>query len=422
MAKTYAQLRKKLDGFLATHLSGLENEERVEALAWYCRGLGLEVPDKSVYGIASRIAPDAVESVRQRMQRSLQRSRFSHDEVFSRLQRTVFEQGGARLAGYCVDDTGFEKKGEFSIGVRRQYSGTLGKVGNCQVTVSLHGVNDDFSACLGAQLYLPKEWTQDTARLTRARAPAGIEFKTKTQIAIELLQAAKANGAPARPVVSDAGYGDSRDFRDAITAMGWQYAVAVSSTTTVWPPTARPQRPCATGRIGRPPTRDRDPAGVQPVRVDKLANQLWAQGQFREATWRTGTTGPLKAKFCAIRIRSAERRTKGKPASEPIWLLIERDEDKATGFRYYLSSLPSNASVKRIARLAKMRWRIERDYQDMKQQLGLDQYEGRQWGGFHRHFAMVALVHAFLSLHRGSFSPSGANQPVDLARLLPCPA
>lgn len=417
MGNTYAQLRNELDHFLTEHLGGLENAERVEALGWYCQGLGFEIPDKSIYGIATRIAPNAVESVRQRMQRAIQRSRFEHEEVFGRLQRTVFENSD-RYAAYCVDDTGVEKKGEFSVGVQRQYSGTLGKVGNCQIAVSLHAVNDDFSACIGAQLYLPREWTENEERLARARVPQDIGFKAKTQLAIELLRAAKANGAPARPVVSDAGYGDSRDFRDAVTKLGWQYAVAISSNTNVWPPEANPQRPPA-GPRGRPPVRDRDPGGLEPVRVDQLAQQLWKDGQFKEVRWRTGSNGPLKAQFCAIRVRSAERRTKGKSASEPIWLLLERDEAKGSGFRYYLSSLPKTASIKRIARLAKMRWRIERDYQDMKQQLGLDKYEGRQWGGFHRHFAMVALMHAFLSLHRESFSPCGEDESMDVARLLP---
>jgi SRSO17 transposase len=180
VAKTYAQLRNTLDGYLTHHLSGLENDERVEALGWYCQGLGLEVPDKTVYGIAGRVAPDSVESVRQRMQRALQRSRFAHDDVFERLQRTVFETSAKRVAAYCVDDTGFEKKGSLSVGVQRQYSGTLGKIGNCQVAVSLHGVSDDFSACLGARLYLPKEWIADDARLSRARVPDGIESRSSS--------------------------------------------------------------------------------------------------------------------------------------------------------------------------------------------------------------------------------------------------
>jgi len=422
MDEGYAQLRDRLESFLSEHLAGLENDERVEALAWYCQGLGLEVPDKTVFGIASRLAPDATQAVRQRMQRALQRSRFSHDAVFERIQCTVFTHAADRLEAYCVDDTGFEKKGEHSVGVQRQYSGTLGKVGNCQIAVSLHGVSDDFSTCLGARLYLPESWTESAERMERADVPQGTAFQTKAQIALELLNAAKSQGAPKRPVVADAGFGDNSDFRDAIVALGFHYVVAVSSQMNVWPPGASPSVPSPNGKRGRPATRVRDANGDAPIRIDKLAAQLWEQGLFRQHTWRQSSRGPLRSDFCAVRVHSAERRTKGKSAGPSIWLLIERDSTQKTGFRYYLSSLPSTTSVRALARLGKMRWRIERDYQDMKQKLGLDQYEGRSWGGFHRHFAMVALVHAFLSLHRESFSPAEPLHPVDLAGFSSSPA
>ena len=419
MDKSQAQLRDRLERFLTEHLAGLENDERVEALAWYCQGLGLEVPDKTVFGIAARLAPNSTQAVRQRMQRALQRSRFSHDAVFERIQSTVFARAADRLEAFCVDDTGFEKKGEHSVGVQRQYSGTLGKVGNCQVAVSLHGVSDEFSTCLSAQLYMPESWTQSSDRMERADVPQGTTFQTKTQIALALLHAAKKRGAPKLPVVADAGFGDSSEFRDAIVAMGFHYVVAVSSQMNVWPPGATPFVPGHTGNRGRPATRVRDASGAAPIRIDKLAVQLWEQGQFRQYTWRQSSRGPLRGDFCAVRVHSAERRTKGKSAGAVIWLVVERDPAQKTGFRYYLSSLPSTTSVKTLIRLGKIRWRIERDYQDMKQKLGLDQYEGRTWGGFHRHFAMVALVHAFLSLYRESFSPSEPLSNMDVAGVLP---
>jgi len=254
VAKTFAQLRNKLDGYLAHHLGGLENDERVEALGWYCQGLSLEVPDKTLCGIAARLMPDASQGGRQRMQRALQRGRFSHEDVFARLQRTVFRTRAKRIAAYCLDDTGFEKKGDGSVGVQRQYSGTLGRVGNCQVAVSLHAVNDDFSACLGAQLYLPSDWSSDADRRALAKVPESITFQTKTEIALSLLRAARHNGAPKRPVVADAGYGDSRAFRDEVTALGLPYVVAISSNTTVWPPGSNPRPPKRRTARGRPPT------------------------------------------------------------------------------------------------------------------------------------------------------------------------
>lgn len=418
MAKTYAQLRKGLESFLEHHLRDLENDERVEALTWYCQGLGLEIPFKTALGIAKRLDPDNVQATRQRMQRALAKGRFSHEEVFARIQATVFEEPG-RLTAYCIDDTGFAKKGEHSVGVQRQYSGTLGKVGNCQVATSLHGVSSELSVCLAGQLYLSESWTEDEERRENAQIPKSLEFATKPQIAVELLKKAKANGAPRRPVVADAGYGDSREFRDAIRRMDWHYAVAISSNTTVWPPGAKPVCPPSTGKRGRPRTRDRDMGGAEPIRVDVLAAQLWEQDRFKPVIWGKGQKGDLEGLFCAVRIHSAEGRIKGKSASEEIWLLLERDESQPTGFKYYLSSLAKSTSLRKLVALVKVRWRIERDYQDMKQKLGLDAYEGRSWGGFHHHFAMVALVHAFVSLYREAFSPSGHGGALELGRLLP---
>jgi SRSO17 transposase len=421
MRPTYGALERQLKFFLDEHLHGLENDERIEALAWYCQGLGLELPQKTIYGIAERLAPDHVQSVRQRMQRAIQRSRFGHEDIFGRLQQTVFASAES-IAAYCIDDTGFPKKGRSSVGVQRQYSGTLGKIGNCQVSVTLHALSSDFSACIGGQLFLPESWVDDDERLEKCRVPEEHRcVRTKTEIAINLLRAAKENGAPNHPVVADAGYGDSRGFRDAINELGWHYLVAISSNTTVWPPGSQPRRPRPTGKKGRPPSFERDARGAQPLRVDKLAVELWERGAFRNVTWRHGSKGKLRGSFTAVRIRSAERRTKDRSASEPIWLLIERDETQKTGFKYYLSSLPKSTSLRSLVKLAKVRWRIERDYQDMKQKLGLDSYEGRTWGGFHRHLAMVALIHAFLSLHRERFSPGEQEQHMEVVRVSPCP-
>jgi SRSO17 transposase len=418
--KTYGQLHDSLQSFLETHLADLENEERVEALTWYCQGLGLELPHKNVYGIAARIQPDNVEACRQRMQRGIQHGRFSQSDVFQRLQTTVFDEAG-RFDAYVVDDTGIAKKGTHSVGVQRQYSGTLGKIGNCQIVVSLHVASDEFSVCLDNQLYLPRSWTDEPDRLRKAGVPEDIEFQTKPEIALNLLTNAVERGAPKRPVVVDAAFGDNRDFREGINLLGLDYVAAISSNTTVWPPGTDPQVPSRAHKRGRPRTQDRDPKGRKPVRVDKLAEKLWKQNRFRKVNWREGTKGALHGQFCAVRVRSAEKRTKGKPASAPIWLLIERDESQPTRFKYYLSSFKKTTSLRKLVKVAKLRWRIERDYQDMKQNLGFDQYEGRNWGGLHRHLAMVALVHAFLALNREAFSPGVEDQPLDVGGFPSCP-
>ena len=422
MNRTYGQMDRTLDDFLTIHLQDLENDERIEALAWYCQGLGLELANKTVFGIASRLMPGDVEHCRQRMQRALQKGRFDHADVFERLQTTVFDTASHQMTAYAVDDTGIAKKGTSSVGVQRQYSGTLGKIDSCQIIVTLNGASDDFGVCLGAELFLPQSWVDDEERLDKARVPEEHRFVwTKPEIALRLLEQAIENGGPRKPVVADAAFGDSRDFREGLSALGLKYAVAISANTCIWPPGATPRTPPPTGRRGRPPSFERDPRGKKPIRVDQYAGKLWRSGKFKSVTWRQGTKGSLREKFCAVRIRSAERRTKNRKATEPLWLLIEQDASRDSGFKYYLSNLPESTALKKLVRIAKVRWHIERDYQDMKQKLGFDRYEGRTWGGLHRHLAMVALMHAFVSLHREDFSPDPIAERVDVGRLSPCP-
>ena len=395
--KTFAALRDRLEEFLSSHLEGLENEQRIEALGWYCQGLGFEFEAKTALGLAGALAPDSVQATRQRMQRALAQGRFKHEEIFERLQQTVFESG--QVQAYCFDDTGIAKKGDNSVGVHPQYSGTLGKVGNCQVIVSLHGISDTFGSCLGLQLYLPRAWTEDDVRCAKAKVPKHIEFKKKWEIALSLLDKALSNNGPSLPVLADAGYGDSSDFRDELRKRKLTYAVGISSQTSVWRAETKLEIPSNSG-LGRPCSRARAVDGSVPVLVDEVAREL----KFERIAWRMGTKGPLNAEFAAVRVRSAEKHRRGRTPGEEEWLLVERE--KSGDLKFYLCSLSSRASLRSLVRLAKMRWHVERDYQDMKQQLGFDQYEGRSWGGLHRHLAMVALMHSFISLHREGFSPS----------------
>lgn len=406
---SFAALRDSLDEFLTGHLEGLENDERIEALGWYCQGLGFEFEAKSALGLAGAMSPDSVQATRQRMQRALAKGRFSHEQVFERLQETIFESG--LMQAYCIDDTGIAKKGEKSVGVHRQYSGTLGKVGNCQVIVSLHGVSDSFGACLGLQLYLPESWCSDEERRTEANVPLQLEFKQKWKIAIDLIDAARNTGGPTLPVLADAGYGDSREFRDCLRERGLKYVVGISSQTSVWRPGTELEVPKKAGR-GRPHKNATSVDGSEPVLVEVLAQELAKRGKFKSICWRHGTKGPLEGRFAAIRIRSAERRTKKVPPGEEEWLIIERE--KNGDFKYYLSSMSARSNLKSLVRLAKMRWHVERDYRDMKQELGFDKYEGRSWGGLHRHLAMVALMHAFIALHLEDFSPGAVDEEMDL--------
>ena len=408
LVATFTALRDSLDEFLTGHLDNVENPQRVEALAWYCQGLGFEAEGKTALGLAAAMAPDSVQATRQRMQRAIQRGRFDHTEVFARLQETIFESG--RMQAYCIDDTGIAKKGDRSVGVQRQYSGTLGKVGNCQVVVSLHGVSDTFGACLGLELYMPESWCSDEERRDQAKVPGDLEFRRKWEISLELLDAARAHNGPALPVVADAAYGDSRDFREGLRQRGLKYVVGISSQTSVWRPgtdvTARTKRP-----PGRPRKQAQPVVTSQPVLVEVLANELWNAGRFKNICWRIGSKGPLEGDFAAVRVHSAEQR-KSLPAGHEEWLIVERE--KNGNFKYYLSSMSARSALPSLVRLAKMRWHIERDYQDMKQELGFDRYEGRSWGGLHRHLAMVALMHAFIALHLEDFSPSRFEQTMDV--------
>jgi SRSO17 transposase len=265
------------------------------------------------------------------------------------------------------------------------------------------------------QLYLPESWCGDSQRRALAKVPKHVEFARKWEIALGLLDAAQANGGPTLPVLADAGYGDSRDFREGLRERGLKYVVGVSSQTTVWRPETTVAVPPRRQVWGRPPTRAEAIDGGEPVLIEMLANELLKAGAFKRICWRQGTKGPLDGLFAAMRVRSAEKRTKGVPPGEEEWLIIERE--KAGEFKYYLSSLSARSTLTSLVRLAKMRWHVERDYQDMKQELGFDRYEGRSWGGLHRHLAMVALMHAFIALHMEDFSPSGLSEEMDLERV-----
>ena len=404
MAKTVGTLEAELHSFLTTHLAGLDSATRTAALAEYARGLGLELGDKSMMAMARSLAPENIEGCRQRMQRAVTSGRFDAEDVFDRLQTTVAEEF-SQFRALCVDDTGIAKQGEQSVGVQRQYSGTLGKVGNCQVVTTLHAVSNMESCALAARLYLPESWANDSDRRKEAQVPDDVVFQTKPEIALELISKAVEAGIPKRPVLADAAFGDSREFRDSVQELGLDYAVAISSKTRVWPPGIVPSARPKTGKPGRPPTRFAGPTGETPVSARDIADDLMEKNRFRRVTWRQGTKDKLTAKFARVRVRSAERWTKGTPPSDELWLLIEIDPQPKRPFKFYLSSLSDTTPTKVHVYLVKMRWRIEKDYRDLKQHLGFDEFEGRSWGGLHRHLAMVLLMLCFIALHRERFSP-----------------
>ena len=408
-------LDRELKAFLATMTGGMGRPERCAAMGHYVTGLLLDGERKSVQPMAARLEsdPTKVDAMRQRLTDCVGVSSWSDAEVLRRLAQKL-DAELPKIEAFVLDDTGFPKKGKHSVGVARQYSGTLGRTDNCQVATSLHLAGESGSACVGMRLYLPEEWTSDPARCTKAGVPESIEFKKKWEIALELLDAAIEWGVRKHVVLGDAGYGDSTDFRRGLDDRGLSYLLGVQGTQVVWAPGTgpKPPPPRKPGQIGRPRTAYRD-GRRSPVAIEKLALGL-GRPAYRKVTWRSGSRGKQSSDFAAVRVRTAHRHVQGDPPGAEQWLLCEWPKNEPKPKKFYLSTLPPNASLRRLVRFAKLRWRVERDYQEMKQEVGLDHFEGRTWRGFHHHVTLCAVAHGFLSLRRALF-PSGQSIEMDAA-------
>jgi SRSO17 transposase len=360
--------------------------------------------------MAARLVDDLSEtsSMRQRLQECVANSPWSDEEARRRIALKA-EKELPGIEAIVVDDTGLPKKGEHSVGVYRQYSGTLGRTDNCQVATSLHLAGEKGSVGIAMQLYLPEVWAEDLERRRRAGVPDDVQFRKKWEIALDQIDDALAWGVRKHTVLADAGYGDAAEFRDGLTERELTYVVGVSSGHTVWPPGAEPRPPARVpGRPGRPKTRARDD-DYEPVSIAELA----ATGTYRTVSWREGSRGRMSSRFAFFRVRAAEHRRKGKPPSQEQWLLCEwpTGEDKPT--KFWLSTLPAQTPHRELVRVAKLRWRVERDYQDLKGEVGLDHFEGRTWRGFHHHATLCLVAHAFLALRRALFPPE--SSPMDAA-------
>jgi SRSO17 transposase len=294
--------------------------------------------------------------------------------------------------------------------VARQYCGHLGKTENCQVAVSLTLATEEGSLPLNYRLYLPQEWARNKKRCQAAGVPKGVGFATKGQLAWAQIEAALAAGIPRGTVLMDAGYGDEAAMRDRLSAHELSYAVAVRPATTVWwgehqpAPAARKHR-----RGGRPRTRVRRDARHQPLSVLGLARELPA-ASWRTIEWREGTNAPLASRFARVRVRAAQ----GDHPREEEWLLIEWPRGETEPTHYFLSNLPETVSLEDLVATVKMRWRIERDYLELKQELGLGHYEGRNWRGFHHHASLCIAAYGFLMLERlsgGKKNPARLQAP-----------
>lgn len=302
------------------------------------------------------------------------------------------------VLAWIVDDTGIAKDGERSPGVKRQWSGTLGKIDNCQVAVSVHAVGQRGTLPLGWRLYLPEEWCADELRRVQAKIPSAVDFQTKSALARCLIEQAANWQIPLAPVLADQAYGDDSDLRTRLHGLELEYVLAVGVQTSIYPPGtsfALPERPGATGRPRTVARADREPESVRTL-AKRLPARAWKTLPCRTTPAREDVT----SRFAFVRVVAAHpvRRDRRPPREE--WLIIEWPPTEEAPTDYWLSNLPAKTPRERLARLARLRWQVELDYRQLKGELGLDHYEGRSYLGFHHHCALVTCAHAFLTLER----------------------
>jgi SRSO17 transposase len=417
------QVRPRLEAFAAEMLGGLARSDQRAKGELYLRGLLTDGKRKSIQPMAARLGVD-----HQQLQQFIASSTWDYLEVRKRLAK--WAEGFIDPEAYVIDDSGFPKNGTDSPGVARMYSGALGKVGNCQIGVSVHAVTDWASAAIDWALFVPKCWDDtttsdgDTAadiahRRDRAKLPEEVRHREKWRLALDLLDEITGApdgggwGLPGRTTVADAGYGDITEFRLGLAARDLPYVVAVKPTTSAYPAAALPTTAGYGGR-GRPPTpRYRD----DPTNLAGLALAA-GRGALRQVTWRRGTrknarnpTAAMRSRFLALRVRPANRvipRNADGTLPE-CWLISEWPPGKSEPTDYWLSNLPIETPLRDLVRLAKIRWRIEHDYRELKDGLGLDHFEGRSYVGWHRHVTLAALAQAFCTqLRRDPKAPAPA--------------
>ena len=400
-------------------VSVIGHADRAGPLRDYCVGLMMPSERKSVEPIAAMTAPGRTAAQHQSLLHFVGNAAWSDERVLAKVQEMVLpaiEHHGP-IEAWIIDDTGFPKQGRHSVGVARQYCGQLGKQDNCQVAVSLSLANHHASLPVAYRLYLPEDWAGDSKRRCKTGVPEYIRFKTKPELALEQIDAACKAGLPRGVVLMDAGYGCNTDLRASVSAHTLFYVAGIMPHTSVWISGIGPLPPKRWSGRGRPPKLIRRDDKHQPISVKKLALGLPTRA-WRTIKWREGTTERLSSRFARVRVRVAHRDynlTEGRPEE---WLLIEwpKGEDEPT--KYWLSTLPKNISFHRLVDIAKLRWRIERDYQELKQEVGLGHFEGRGWRGFHHHATLCIAAYGFLISERETIPPSGYRP----AALFPQPA
>jgi len=405
---------KSSESRFAAYVEGLGSvighKDREQPLRDYCTGLMLRGERKSVEPIAAVTAPARVAAQHQSLLHFVGEGRWSDERVLAKVREMVLpeiERHGP-IEAWIIDDTGLPKKGRHSVGVARQYCGQLGKEDNCQVAVSLSIANEHASLPVAYRLYLPQEWTNDGERLRKAGVPADVEFKTKHEIALEQLRWACAAGLPRGVGLLDAGYGNNSNLRAEMTALGLRYVAGILSNTTVWTDERGPLPPKPWSGRGRPPKRLRRDDKHWPVSVKELALGL-PKRAWRTIEWREGSAETLSSRFARVRVRAARRDERRHETRPEEWLLIEWPKGENEPTKYWLSTLAADITFQRLVYVAKLRWRIERDYLELKQEVGLGHFEGRGWRGFHHHATLCIAAYGFLISEREAIPPSATG-------------
>jgi len=387
--------------------------DRTRPLRDYCTGLMLPGERKSVEPMAARTAPARTAAQHQSLLHFVGVATWPDGRVLAKVREMVLpaiEKEGA-IEAWIIDDTAFPKQGRHSVGVHHQYCGQLGKQANCQVAVSLSIANHAASLPVAYRLYLPEAWTKDRARRKQAGVPKDTKFMTKSEIALEQIRWACEAGLPRGVVLMDSGYGRDSRLRTELTSLGLTYVAGILPNTLMWSSGAGPRRKGKplnnTGRRDEP-----DLISAKEVAFG-LPKQAW-----HTIRWREGSAEWLSSRFARVRVRVGHNKLIPEKLS-PEWLLIEWPEGEAEPAKYWLSTLPEDMSFRRLVDVAKLRWRIERDYQELKQEVGLGHYEGRGWRGFHHHATLCIAAYGFLIAERAAIPPSGprSTTPFQAPRL-----
>jgi SRSO17 transposase len=361
---------------------------RVAPMRDYCSGLLLECERKSAEPIAAATAPGSTSAKHQSLLHFLAKGEWSDEAVLGKVRDLVLpqiERHGA-IEAWIIDDTSFPKCGSHSVGVSHQYCGQLGKQANCQVAVSLSVANHAASLPVAYRLYLPESWAKDDERRRKAGVPDEVAFQTKPKIALQQIEWACAAGIPRGVVEMDCAYGSDLSLRRRLTALELVYAVNVWARTLV---------------------RKAEQGGdAEPVTTAELAKSL-SKRAWRTIGWRDGTNARLTSRFARVRVRAAGEGTSSDEPEE--WLIVEWPKSEKEPTKFWLSTLPEDMVFERMIDIVMMRWRIERDYQELKQEVGLGHFEGRSWRGFHHHATMCIAAFGFLVAERGAFPPSASR-------------